>query len=287
MKAKGLIKFIAIGIVVLVVGLVVFLQLFGGRLVKIGVEKGAASALKVGVSLDDASLSILAGSVELKGLVVDNPEGYQHEHLLELGSAKVDVGLGSLMSDTVNIEKIHFDEMTVVIEQKGLTNNLQEILKSLPTSEETEEPAKDEPAKDEKAGKNLLISDLNISGVTVKVKLLPIQGQADTVTIKLAPIVMKDLGTGEKMDIAKLTGILLTAIAKGVAQQGADVLPAVITDSISGALELSGEVLEGGVKVLETGVEAGKGVLDAGKEIGEGIGEGLKGLLGGGKKDDE
>jgi hypothetical protein len=83
--------------------------------------------------VDDVSLSILGGSVELEDLVINNPPGYEHEHLLKLGSAKVDVDIRSLMSDTVNIKSIMFDEVSLVIEQKDLirTNNLQEILKSL------------------------------------------------------------------------------------------------------------------------------------------------------------
>lgn len=285
MKAKKIIKFTAIGVGVLIIGLVIFLQLFGGSVVKVGVEKGAASALNVGVTLEKASLSILAGSVELKGLVIDNPEGYQHKHLLELGRAKVDIGITSLMTDTVKIDKILFEDMTVVIEQKGLTNNLKEILNSLPTAEQTDQPVKEEKAEptEEKAGKNLLISDLKLTGITVKVKLIPIPGQADTITIKLAPIEMKNLGTEDKMDIAKLSGIILTAIAKGVAMQGAGVLPAELTDSISGAMEMSGEVLKEGTKALEKGIDAGKDILDVGKDLGQG----LKGLFNGGKNDDK
>ena len=289
MKTKGVIRFVLIGLAVLILLVMVLVGVFGDRALKMGIEKGASSALKVGVTLEDASLSLLAGSVGLKGLVVDNPEGYQHEHFLELDSAKVDVAVGSLMSDTINIEKIHFDEMTVLIEQKGLSNNLKEILSSLPKAE-------DKP-KDEGPGKNLLISDLNLSNITVKVKLLPIPGQADTVTLKLAPIVMKDLGTEKKMDIAKLSAIILGAIAKGVAQQGAGLLPEDLTKSIGSALEASGILLEGGLEVigegldagkqvLEEGLDVGKDVLDVGKDIGEGIGDGIKGLLGGKKKEE-
>ncbi len=172
--------------------------------------------------MDDVSLSILGGSVELEDLVINNPPGYEHEHLLKLGSAKVDVDIRSLMSDTVNIKSIMFDEVSLVIEQKDLirTNNLQEILKSLGSGQEDKEPAE---AEDKAQGKQLHIDELEVSNVNVK--LLPLPGQADTVTLKLDPIKMTDLGKGSKLDTVKLTGKVLAAIAAGVAEQGTDILP--------------------------------------------------------------
>lgn len=261
---------ILVVLLVVVAGVVILAGVFGDRALKLGIETAATKALNVGVSVEDVSLSILGGSVELENLVINNPPGYEHEHLLELGSAKIDVDIRSLMSDTVNIKSIMFDEVSLVIEQKDLirTNNLQEILKSLGSGQEDKEPAE---AKDKAPGKQLHIDELEISNITVKVKLLPLPGRADTITLKLDPIKMTDLGKGSKLDTAKLTGKVLAAIAAGVAEQGADILPEDVIGPIKSVFGESGKVL----------IETGKGLLEGGKDVTDA----LKGLFK--RKDDK
>ncbi|MFC1739496.1 hypothetical protein ACFL1G_10690, partial [Planctomycetota bacterium] len=158
-----------------------------------------------------------------------------------------------------------------VIEQKGVTsNNLQDVINAIPKSDAEEKPTAEE--KPGKPAKKLHIDRLELKNITVKADLLPIPGKATTVTLNLDPIVMTDLGSDEKMDVAKLSGKILLAIATGVAKQGAGVLPEGMTDAmeatLSGVAEIGKAVGEEGKKVLEGGAEAGKGVI-----------EGLKGLL--------
>jgi len=265
---------ILVVLLVVVAGVVILAGVFGDRALKLGIETAATKALNIGVSVADVSLSILGGSVELEDLVINNPPGYQHEHLLKLGSAKVDVDIRSLMSDTVNIKSIMFDEVSLVIEQKDLirTNNLQEILKSLGSGREDKEPAE---AKDKAPGKQLHIDKLEISNVNVKVKLLPLPGRADTVTLKLDPIKMTNLGKGSKLDTVKLTGKVLAAIAAGVAEQGADILPEDVVGPIKSVFGESGKVL----------IETGKDLFDGGKDVGKDVTDALKGLFK--RKDDK
>jgi uncharacterized protein involved in outer membrane biogenesis len=259
---------ILVVIVVVVTGVVILVDIFGDRALKLGIETAATKALNVGVSIEDVSLSILGGSVELEDLVINNPPGYQHEHLLEIGSAKIDVDIRSLMSDTVNIKSIMFDEVSLVIEQKDLirTNNLQEILKSLGSGTEDKEPAE---AEDKALGKQLHIDKLEVSNVNVKVKLLPLPGRADTITLKLDPIKMTNLGKDSNLDTAKLAGKVLAAIAAGVAKQGADILPEDLVGPIKSVFGESGKVF----------IETGKGLLDGGKDVGKGVTDALKGLF--------
>ena len=207
-----------------------------------------------------------------QNLIIDNPPGYQHDKLLEVGKARIAVGIGSLLKDRVNIKEIKFDGINVVIEQKGISNNLNDIIKALPkgdTGDTEPEVATGKPSK------KLQIDNLEITNVTVKAKLLPVPGKADTVTLKLNPIRMSDLGSDSKMDLAKLTAKILLAIATGVAEQGAGQLPEGTTDtmkaSLSQAKELGKTAAKEGKELLETGKESGKEAL---KTI-----EGLKGIL--------
>ena len=281
-KAKKILRIVLGVIVVLIVCVVIFVHLFGNSLLRTGIESAASKTLGVGVTLEGIDISILGGSVSLQNLVVDNPPGYQHEKLLEVGSARIDVSIGSLLKDTVNIEEIMFDGVNVVIEQKGITsNNLQDVINSIPKSEAEEKP--DAGEKPGKPAKKLHIDKLELKNITVKADLIPIPGKATTVTLKLDPIVMTDLGSDDKMDVAKLSSKILLAIAAGVAKQGAGILPEGMTDALdaalSGVAEIGKVVGEEGIKLLEGGAEGGKKLLEGGAEAGKGIIDGFKGLL--------
>lgn len=262
---------IGIGLLVFILIVILLVSIFGDAALKTGVETGATKAMKVNVALDDISLSMLAGKLKMNDLVVDNPEGYQNPTFLELGNAYVDLKTTSLLSDTIEIEKMQFDNITLTMEQKGLTNNLKEILNNLPKSEPAEKPAED-TSEEEAAGKNLLIKQLDINGVTVKVKLLPVPGRADTLTLKINPIHMENIGTEEKINTPELVKKVLLAIAGGIADQGKGLLP---TDMVN---DLSGQLAEQGKQLMEEGQKQVEGLIDSGSDIGKEATEALKGL---------
>lgn len=259
---KILVSFVVV-LFVLILVVAMLINVFGDRALKAGIEKGAEHALKVNVSLNNAALSIFGGTLNLNGLEIDNPQGYQHPQLLTLNSAFVAVNTRSLLSDTVEIQRIQLDNVALTIEQKGLTSNLQEILNNLPKSDAPAAPS-------DKPGKNLRINELQINGVEVNAKLLPVPGRADTVKLRVAPITLTNLGTDEEIDVAELTSIILVAIAKGVMEQGKDILP---MDMIN---DLSKGVLGIGQDILQQGTDIGKGVLE---EAGKSATDAIRGIF--------
>lgn len=270
-KTLKTLRVVAIVILIVILLISIAIQAFAGKALRIGIEAGATKALNVGVTLDDADLSILAGQVELQDLAINNPPGYQHEKLLQLKYGKVKVDIGSLMSDTVKIKEIKFDGIDVTLEQRGVSgNNLQDIINSLPKADE--KPRPEPETAEEKPAKKLQIQTLEITNITVHAKLLPVPGKADTVTIKIDPIRMENLGSDDKLDTAKLTGKILVAITSGVAKQGAGVLPENMTAAMQSTLN---QTLELG----KTATEEGKKLLEEGKDVGTGIIDEFKGLL--------
>ena len=268
-RALKILYVILIVVVVLVAGAVVAVGLFANSALKFGIETAGTKALNVGVKVGAVDLSILGGSLGIENLVIDNPPGYQNKTLLELGQGRVAVDIGSLLSDTVNIKEVKLDSVNVTLEQRGISgNNLQDIIKSLPQGEGPEA----EPQKAEPSGKKLRIGTLELTNITVKAKLLPVPGKSDTVTLKLAPIVMKDLGSDNKMDVAKLSGKILLAIAAGIAEQGAGLLPEDMTSAMKTTLDET-------MKLGKTAVDGGKKVIDGGTDAGKKIIDGLGGLL--------
>jgi uncharacterized protein involved in outer membrane biogenesis len=270
---RKILRIVLLAIVALIICIVILIHLFGNSLLKTGIETAASKTLSVPVNIDDMDFSILGAKVGFQGLVIDNPPGYKHEKLLEVGDARIAVSTRSLLKDTVNIKEIMLDNVNVVLEQKDIRgNNLQDIIKAIPKSEEEPED------KTKKEGKKLHIEKLELTNIVVNAKLLPVPGKADTVTLKLDPIVMTDLGTDNKLDVATLTGKILLAITTGVAKQGAGLLPEGVTDALGTTLGITVEVgkaaVEGGTKLLEGGADAGKGII-----------EGVQGLFKSKKKD--
>ncbi len=88
-----------------------------------------------------------------------------------------------------------------------------------------------------------------------------------------------------------LSSKILLAIAGGIAEQGVGILPDEIVGPLAGELKRIGAasvaLLKEGGKALKEGVDLGKDVVDGGRDIGKGIGEGLKGLFGPKKKEEE
>ncbi len=276
-KPAKLLTIIVSVIVVIVLVVLAGINVFADLALKIGIETAATRALNVGVSVDDVDLSILGGKLDIANLSINNPPGYQHDKLLKMKSCKVQVSVGSLLSDTIKVKEFNLDGIDLVIEQKNITNNnIRDIINSISAQREKEqEPDK----KAAPSGKKIQIEKLRISNVTVKAKLLPVPGKADTVTLKLSPIEMNNLGSDGKLDGVELSRRILLALADGVAREGAGILPKNLTDTMKSALDravqLGGTAAEGGKKLIGTG----KDVIDTGKDIGKEVTEGLKGLF--------
>jgi len=264
MKSKigKIVLYVVLGVIVLAGVLVALFAMFGESAIRSAIQRQGSATLGVPVKVDSLNLSVLQGKVGIGGVVVGNPEGYSG-NLLELKDGSVDVGIKSLMSDTVHIEDIRLDGMDLVIEQKGLNNNLKEIIDAI--------PKKEEEAK--KEGKPLVIDNLELSNIVVKVKLIDLPGRADTVPLKLEPITMQNLGTEDKVSMATLVSKILVAVATGVAKQGAGVLPDEVTNAVksglSGVMQQSEALMKEGQKILEEGsgvLEGVKGIFEKKKE---------------------
>ena len=261
--ASKIISIIVLCIIVLVLVLCGVFYLSGERLLKAGIETAGTKALGVAVEVGDVQLSIRKGMIGIRDLVVKNPPGYAHKELLVLGHGVIIADVKSLLSDVVHIKELKLENVNLTIEQKVLSNNLQDVIGSLKAK-------KDEAGKP--SGKKLRIDTLEITGVRVKVKLLPVPGKADTVTLNLAPIRMKNLGSDDKIDTGILVSKIMLAITEGIAEQGVGVLPGQMVKTMTSTLD----------KTIDAGkatAEKGKEILDKGKDLGTEVIEGFKGLL--------
>lgn len=184
-------------------------------ILKVGIETAITKQLNVGSSVSRVHLDITGGSIEIKDLKINNPPGYEFKYILEANSINVKADVRSLLSDTVEVNQVNFDGIAVAIEQKVVTNNMADILKSMPKKEKVEPKQK---------GKNVHISSLDIRDINVKAKLLPVPGKLDTAELKISKIHLSDIG-GEKTMLSDVVGRIFNEIANAIAKQGTDVMP--------------------------------------------------------------
>ncbi len=265
-KLMRRIRSIIVLLIVLVVAGVVSVFFFANQAVKTAVEKAGTRTLNVGVTVGKAKASILSGAVGLHEIIVANPPGYQGPALLKLQQVDLKADTRSLLSKEVFIKDMKLDNMEVFVEQKGLQNNLYQVIKPL---REPHQPT----------GKSLVIDNLEIKNVTVHVNPLSVLGQSQSMDFQLASIRMTELGRSEKMDTAVLIGKIVLAVAEGIAQQGSGILPKETIGDLG--------------SILDKAIDIGKIILGPGGKtpdgqqkdsLGKTVTDGIKDLLGGKKK---
>lgn len=276
MKKKKTPWFQILGVIIIIIAAIwILVALKAESVIKSVAEKAGTKTLGVNVAIDGVTLAILKGQAEINDLVIDNPEGYENPTMLEAGTIDVKLDTSTLFKgDTVVIEKILLDNITVTLEQKGLTSNINEVVNNIKSNL----PDKKEPTPEtEKApGKQLMVSDLEMKNVTVKAKFSTPAGSTDTMEFKLTPIQMTNLGEKKTMDAAELTAKIMYALAQGIIQQA----PANLPNQLLGS---SKEYLQGAA--AEKSKKIGESIMEKAGDVGKEAGKALEGLLGGKKED--
>lgn len=261
MAKKSKVSNIIIAVVVIVFLLIVIGLVSIDRILRSAIQSAISHQLGVNATVGKVSLKILSGTVEVTNLKINNPKGYQFENVFEARTIFVKTGIGNLLSDPVEIQQIMVDGVLMTIEQKGLTTNINDILKNMPKTE----PAPDEPNK---PGKKVHISSLDINDLSVTIKLLPIPGKTDAMTVNIESLHFSDIG-GERTNLAQVIGKVFTEISRAVIREGQDIIPSDLLTPIQDAVN----------QHLGSIGEEGKKILEGGKEIQEKATETLKGIF--------
>lgn len=278
LKIAAIVLLPLIGLVVLAL---VLAWVYVDSLAERGVERGATYALGVPTTLDSADVGVLNGSVELAGLEVSNPDGFEADHFLKLDDADMDVSLGSLMEDTVEVPSLVLEGIDLRLERTLEGANYNVIMDNLSRFESGEKKEADPSAK------KFVIRTIEVRNVRVRVDAVPVGGAIGDLTtaeVTVDEVVLRDVGTaGEPMSIAEITTVVLKAILASAVEVGGGVLPDDVLSDIGDQLASLLDLEAMGVGGIEELGEVIEGVGDSIREAGEELG----GLLGGGKEGDE
>ncbi len=278
---------LAVVVLVIVVGVIGYLYL--DTIAKKAVEAGGTYAMDVDTKVDSVSLHPFGGQLQMKGLKVANPKGFANPYLMDMKSFDLGLVPGSLLEDTIMINKSELDGLGMSIEQKLPKSNISVIMDNV------NKMLGGDKSKEEKAskGKKYKVGELTIRNVVVHVKVLV----GPELTLKLPPIEMKNIAgeNGAGLTMPELVSRILLAIMSGVVEQGKGILPTDLLNGLQGDVSAVAAQLGGQAQEMVKGVQsqigdALKGVLpvDAnsiGGQLNETVGGTVGKLLGGGAKD--
>ncbi len=256
-------------LVLVVVGLFFYID----TIAKTGIERGATYAFGVDTKVDGVSVGIFRGKFGMDKLQVANPEGFAAPHFFALGRGDVEVSLGQLMGEKVNVVRIAFKDIDVHLEKsKGKTNYgvIMESLKRLESK--TEETVEEESG----TAKKFVIDEIDIRNVTVHVNLLPEVGDLTKLDITIPQLTLKGIGSDTESGalLAEVSDVVIKAIMEAVIAKGG--LPPDMLNDIQGHLaqlknldkigiQMADQVINDATKKL--GDQLDKATKDLGKDV--------------------
>ena len=227
--------------------------------VKTTVQTAGSAAMGTEVTLDNVSLRLLRGEIDLQEMRIQNPpnNGYEKPFFFDLKDAAFKVERGTLLSNEIHVPVVEMTGLTMYLEpgddgeynHEVILANIEKFLES----EQKETPQEDAEEIKVRVGK-LVMRDVK---VYYKTKLF-IQ-----TPLHVNEIVMDELdSTGEGVNVGQVLSIVIVGALRGVATE----LPSAV----------------------------GKGVWDGtkaiggmAKDLGVGIKDGVFGLFGGKKDSNE
>jgi hypothetical protein len=130
---KKLLIALLVIIVIIAIGLFVFVGKMDA-LVKDVIEKEGSAALGSPVKVESVVTDLKNGSAILNNFTISNPAGYKAANAIEIKSFSASVDYRNQI-----IKDIEINNPIINAEQKGNKNNFQDLLQSMPATEEEEE----------------------------------------------------------------------------------------------------------------------------------------------------
>ena len=152
-------------IVLVVVILVAVVLIIGPNVAVKVVNAKAGDFVNAEVSLKDVDLNLFRGYVEIEGLTVGQPEGFEGDPLLELPHAHVKIDVGSLMKQPIVVSDIVVQDLSAnIIKNADGVMNVEKLAKTPPEPKEKEPEEEKAPAGEPPAVAldSLLIENLKV-----------------------------------------------------------------------------------------------------------------------------
>jgi hypothetical protein len=252
MLGLGIIKkLLALVFFLVVLAVVVFFSI--DSIAKSALEKGAGYAMGVDVKASGVDVGVVSGGgLEVDRLEVANPPGFSTMPFVKVGSTKLDMPFKAILQDVVDVQSLVISDVAVSIEKNGAQTNygvVTDALKRFQSDGKKEE------------GKRYIFRTIRLENIKAQTQIRAGAIASPTLTVlDVKTIEVKDLGAkdGKGVTLSEATAALLESLLRGIAIDGAALLP----------------------KDLVADLSANLGTLNALKDAGGELLGGLKGLFG-------
>jgi len=162
-----------------------------GPIVRKAVNTYGPDITKTELRIEDVGVSVFSGRAKLRGFLLGNPRGFRSKEAMKVKSISVDVDKGSMITDTIIINRVEIVRPEITYEKIKGTDNFHAILRNVQQSVSGEKTSRNKSG-DLKSSKKILIRDLVIrDGKVTLVQALP---GDKSVTAPLPDIHLKNLG---------------------------------------------------------------------------------------------
>ncbi|MDH3347919.1 MAG: hypothetical protein OEM02_07450 [Desulfobulbaceae bacterium] len=259
-----LVKLLFVFISIFFLGL--FLLIYAaGPLIMGGVEKVGPTITGTPVAMGDIEVDWEGSSVVVSDFLIGNPVGYSKEQLFRMGQIRVDLDVGSLLTDEIHIKSFIIESPIINYENKITESNLGRLLENVKAGL----PQKNEPGVapgPSSQGKKVIIDYFRISNAALYVSS-SISQNADKY-ISLDTIELKNVGSDLDSGTASLVEEILTRVQQAVVTELSGSLLDLDTKGNDGGKVNSRlkEITEKAGNGVETGMESARKTLDSGLE---------------------
>jgi hypothetical protein len=289
LRRGGALTKVLVAVAVLVVVAVVAGVLLIDVIARGAIAVAGTHALGTSTSVREASIGIVSGKTAIRGLEVDNPQGFvQTVKFVSLGEVAVDAGLSNFTGEKIVIDRVVISNLVVDIE-KGAdgTLNVNKIVDNLKKVTKQDKAAEEAPGAPAGESKEAIIRELRLEKVQVNLRNL-VGGKDGVVEVKLPDIVLRDLSSKGGVDVlaSEVSGVVIGSVMQAVVAANIEGLGADVIGGLQGAVDGIGEAIGGPLKdAVGKGVEGvagalkevGKGLGDLGKALGEEAGKAIEG----------
>ncbi|PCI08366.1 hypothetical protein COB72_08445 [bacterium] len=237
---KTAIKIIAVLFVLVVLG-IVGLVVFGlgqiDKLAKTAVEYGGTYAMGVETTVDTMDVALTKGTVEMGGLSIDNPSGFDTGHFFTLANTSASFDLESISADAYIVPTIHLIGIDIILDKGQDPSNYNQILKNLARFESDDQSSSDQT----KAGKNVIIKSLILEDINIHVANMPgVSLLVGDVAINIPRIELNNIGEKESMKAGDIFNLVIKTVLAAAVESGGGIIPSdVLGELVNGLSSLS------------------------------------------------
>lgn len=216
-------------------------------------NKFAPEIIGAPTRVDEVSVSVYQGRVEIDDLFVGNPAGFTADRALSLDTMVLDIAPSSLFGPTLQVEEISIANPTIVLEYADGKTNLGEIQKHLKSRRAPKEPAaqgaaSETAAKPKGKARKLSVNKLALTDADVQVVF---NGQS--YKIESPDIILENVAP-EGVTAAELSLLILERLMQQIqadVTQLPDQIGKQLTNELEKQLQQAGEQGRGLLKQLE------------------------------------